>query len=80
MSDPVEAVEGERERNSKLRKDLQKYRPGSKRSGQGCRVEVPPEERGDQVGGAEGVEPAREGHAGDTIGDGEDGGDLRLVD
>lgn len=80
MPEAVERVVGERKRNSGLRKNLERQRPGGEAGGNDGALEVPADGRRDQVCGAEDVEGSREGDAGDAVEGGAVPGDLRLVD
>lgn len=67
MSDTVPAVVGERERQEGFDQDLGEDGPGRKAGGDGGALEVPAEQRGDEVGGSVGVDGDGEGGACDAV-------------
>jgi len=80
MPNSIPAVERKRERNSKLRRSLQRQRPSTKRRSQARRSDIPSEERGNEVREPERVEAGGEEEARCAVGDREHGGDLPFVD
>lgn len=80
MPDTVEAVKGKREGSRELGRDLQGHGPGPKRRRHAGRLQMPAEQRRDQIGGTEGVEAPAEDRAGDSVQRRAVPGDLRLVD
>lgn len=80
MSQSVKAVECEGHRERELGRDLGDNRPRRERRRHGRRVQVPAEERRNEVRRAENVEAARQHGTSDTVQNGQDPGDLGLVD
>ncbi len=80
MPQPVQAMEGEREREERFRSNLQDQWPSSKRGRNGRALHVQTDVWCDEVEGAEDVEGAAEGAAGDAVEAGEVPGDLGIVD
>lgn len=67
MPDPIETMKRHRPRQAELGRHLQQQRPLGEAGGQGRGAEVPAEERGGEVGGAEDVEAAGEDGAGYAV-------------
>ena len=80
MPEPIETVVSKRKRKRKLSQNLERSRPGRKRSRHAGALEVPSGERRDQVRGAEDVEQAAQGRASDAVQRRAVPGDLGLVD
>lgn len=80
VADAVEAVDSERERNEVLDQELsshwQSSEGGSNRSG----LEVPTQQRCDEVRSGESIETSRKESTGDTVGSGKVPSDLGAVD
>lgn len=80
MSNSIERVIREREREERLGREFRRYRPRTERGGYAGGLKVPSEERSGEVCGAEDVEATGEDAAGDTVEDGAEPGYLGLVD
>lgn len=80
MSNPIETVVREREREEELGRELGGDGPGSDRSSDTRGFQVPAEGRSDEVRCAEDVEGAGKDAACDSVGDGAEPGYLGLVD
>ncbi len=80
MPQPIETMICKRERQPRLNKHLRNNRPACERGGKGRTLEMPAEERGDEVEGAVGVDDGGEGCAGDAVEGGAVPGYLGLVD
>lgn len=80
MSQSIETVEGEWKSERHLRENLGSNGPCSETSSKDCRLQVPTEDRSNEVADAEKVETAAQDGTGDAV---EHGGDpcyLGLVD
>lgn len=80
MSNSIETVVRERERNKQLSRKLGGNGPSTKGGSDTGGLEMPSEEGGSEVRGAEDVEAAGEDAAGDSVERGADPGYLGLVD
>jgi hypothetical protein len=67
MSQPIESMVREWERHASLEEDFRHDGPGREGGCEGGALQVPPEQGGDEVGGAEDVDAPAEGGAGDTV-------------
>ena len=67
MADPVEAVQGERQRHKRLQQYLGDDGERAKSSHQGSRFQVPSQSRRDEIRHGEEVQSARQGNAGYTV-------------
>lgn len=73
-------MESKEEAHARLGQNLQDQRPGREARGEDRRLDVPAEDRGDEVQGAVDVEAAAEDAAGDAVEGRAVPGDLGLVD
>lgn len=80
MSNAIEAMERERQCKRELRRNLRSYWPRAKRCRHGSRLEVPAEQRSDEVADAKDVECAGERGTCEAVCDGCVPGDLGAVD
>ena len=80
MSEPIERVIGKGHGKESLEPDLGKIRPAGEGGGEARGLEVPAQQRSDEVGGAEEVEGAGERDAGKAVQAGHDPGNLWFVD
>lgn len=80
MPNPINRMKCEWQRQQTLRRNLGHDWPTRKRRCHARTAQIPSDKRGDQVRGTENIESARENGARETVGDGEDPGDLPLVD
>lgn len=67
MPHTVKAMKRKWERHRELGRDLQRHGPGAKRRRHAGRLQMPAEQRRDQVGGAEGVEAPAQHRARDPV-------------
>lgn len=80
MPDAIEAMKRKREGSRELSGHLQRDGPSAKRRGHAGRLQMPAEQRRDQIRGAEEVEAPAEHRAGDPVQRRAVPRDLRLVD
>lgn len=76
----VHAVESKRESHGALDQDLGGDGKGSESGDQRRRLQVPPKQRGSQIGGREKVQASRQSNSGDTVETTSVPGDLRTID